>query len=210
MFAGEMEATKYRKQEIQVRISVTSLKRAGGAPDNKELVSASHCDNATLSGRSSLKSMNSPLRILSTALAGTGGRADDKTSGTALPTGAGPRLLSGVANSEAKEDIPEIGVDPPGVEETPGIDPATDINGSAPRAALVIESGTDTTGRPESVRSRHHHMTRAGVPNPKAPKWRCQRATAKKQPEGDKILAPPTGGKPGPAGPPHQPDRDSL
>ena len=113
--------------------------------------------------------MNSPLRILSTALAGTGGRADDRTSGTALPTGAGPKLLRGVANSEAREDMPEIGVDPPGVEETTGIDPATDINGSAPRAALVIESGTDTIGRPESVRSRHHHMTRAGVPNPQGP-----------------------------------------
>ena len=64
--------------------------------------------------------MNSPLRILSTALAGTGGRADDKTSGTALPTGAGPRLLRGVANSEAREDMSEIGVAPPGVEETTG------------------------------------------------------------------------------------------
>ena len=82
-------------------------------------------------------------------------------SGTALPTGAGPRLLSGVANSEAREDMR--------VEETTGIDPATDINGSTPRAALVIESGTDTTGRPESVRSRHPHMTRAGVPNPHGP-----------------------------------------
>ena len=113
--------------------------------------------------------MNSPLRILSTALAGTGGRADDKTSGTALPTGAGPRLLSGVANSEAREDMPEVGVDPPGVEETTSINPATDINGSAPRAALVIKSGTDTTGRPESERSHHHHMTWAGVPNPQGP-----------------------------------------
>ena len=99
-------------------MSITSLKRAGGAPDNKELVSASRCDNATLSGRSSLKSMNSPLQILSTALAGTGGRADDKMSGTALSTGAGPMLLRGVANSEAREDMPEIGVAPPGVEET--------------------------------------------------------------------------------------------
>ena len=89
-------------------MSITSLRQAGGTPDNKELVSASCCDNATLSGRSSLKSMNSPLRILSTALAGTGGRADDRTRGTALPTEAGPRLLRGVANSEANEDMPEI------------------------------------------------------------------------------------------------------
>ena len=101
-------------------MSVTYLKQAEGAPDNKELVSASRCDNATLSGRSSLKSMKSPLRILSTALAGTGERADDKKSGTTLPTGAGPKLLRGVANSEARENMPEIGVAPPGVEETTG------------------------------------------------------------------------------------------
>ena len=128
-------------------------------------------------------------------------------SGMALPTGAGPRLLSGVANNEAREDMPKIGVAPPGVEETTGIDPATDI---IPRAALVIESGTDTTGRPESMRSLHPHMTRAGVPNPHGP---CPNGGASGQLQktrGDKLLAPPTGGEPGLAGLPHQPDRLTL
>lgn len=78
-------------------MSDTSLRRVGGAPDYRELVSASLCDNATLSGRSSSKSTNRPLRIFSTAFAGIRGRAGDRMKGCS------PRLLNGMAYSEAKE-----------------------------------------------------------------------------------------------------------
>lgn len=79
-------------------MSLISRRRREGEPNSP--ASTTLCRKATLSIRRSLKSTKAPDWMVSTTFPGTGGRAEDRTSGWVLD---GPRLANGVASSVARE-----------------------------------------------------------------------------------------------------------